>query len=180
MLHRPEMPDPCQREVVNSYAIGIVDVGVCAVEFVNRARNQNARRIAALDHYVEGWAEADVDKIFDATAPSYQFTDPLVGSFSGRLLHEYFDTLQCRFSRAGTITGPLERRSNGRDLRFWREAPLIGPTGVAEVEIGERGAIAERVAYDGNLASNTLRRTCTHRSDMNSNFSRIGGVSNNN
>jgi hypothetical protein len=50
MLHRPEMPDPCQREVVNSYAIGIVDVGVCAVEFVNRARNQNARRIAALDH----------------------------------------------------------------------------------------------------------------------------------
>ena len=71
-------------------------------------------------------------------------------------------------------------RSNGRDLRFWREAPLIGPTGVAEVEIGERGVIAERVAYDGNLASNTLRRTCTHRSDMNSNFSRIGGVSNNN
>ena len=103
MLHRPEMPDPCQREVVNSYAIGIVDVGVCAVEFVNRARNQNARRIAALDHYVEGWAEADVDKIFDATAPSYRFTDPLVGSFSGRFLHEYFDTLQCRFSRAAAV-----------------------------------------------------------------------------
>ena len=103
MLHRPEMPDPCQREVVNSYAIGIVDVGVCAVEFVNRARNQNARRIAALDHYVEGWAEADVDKILDATAPSYRFTDPLVGSFSGRLLHEYFDTLQCRFSRAAAV-----------------------------------------------------------------------------
>jgi hypothetical protein len=189
MLHRPGMPDPCQREVVNSYAMGIVDIGACAVQFVNRARDQNARRIAALDHYVEGWAEADVDKIFDATAPSYRFTDPLVGSFSGRLLHEYFDILQCRFSRAGTITkhelafflrGPLEGRSNGRDLRFWREAPLIGLTGVAEVEIGERGVIAERVAYDSNLASNTLRPTCTHRSDMNSNFSRIGGVSNNN
>jgi hypothetical protein len=97
MLHRPGLPDPCQRQVVNSYAMGIVDIGACAVQFVNRARDQNARRIAALDHYVEGWAEADVDKIFDATAPSYRFTDPLVGSFSGRLLHEYFDILQCRF-----------------------------------------------------------------------------------
>jgi hypothetical protein len=53
--------------------------------------------------------------------------------------------------------------SIGKDLRFWREAPLIGLTGVAEVEIGERGVIAERVAYDGNLASDTLRRSWTHR-----------------
>ena len=112
MLHRPEMPDPCQREVVNSYAIGIVDVGVCAVEFVNRARNQNARRIAALDHYVEGWAEADVDKIFDATAPSYRFTDPLVGSFSGRLLrYNAMQVLPCRGGpMAGTFGSGVRRR----------------------------------------------------------------------
>jgi len=172
MLHSPTIADPCQPSTVNSYAIGVVDVGACAVQFVNRARNQNERRIAALDRYAEGWAEANVDKILDATAPSYRFTDPLVGSFSGRSLHEYFDMLQASFSRAGTITkrelafflrGPSEGRSNGKDLRFWREAPLIGLTGVAEVEIGERGVIAERVAYDGNLASDTLRRSWTHR-----------------
>ena len=172
MLHSPTIADPCQPSTVNSYAIGVVDVGACAVQFVNRARNQNERRIAALDRYAEGWAEANVDKILDATAPNYRFTDPLVGSFSGGSLHEYFDMLQASFSRAGTITkrelafflrGPSEGRSNGKDLRFWREAPLIGLTGVAEVEIGERGVIAERVAYDGNLASDTLRRSWTHR-----------------
>jgi hypothetical protein len=143
----------------------MVDVGLCAVQFVNRARDQNARRVVALNRYIEGWVEADVNKIFDATAPGYRFTDPLVGIFSGRLLHEYFDQLQCRFSRAGTIgkhelafflRGPMER-SRVRGLRFWREAPLIGLSGVAELQIGERGVVAERVAYDGNLASDMLR-----------------------
>jgi hypothetical protein len=104
MLHSPTIADPCQPSTVNSYAIGVVDVGACAVQFVNRARNQNERRIAALDRYAEGWAEANVDKILDATAPNYRFTDPLVGSFSGGSLHEYFDMLQASFSRAGTIT----------------------------------------------------------------------------
>jgi len=104
MLHSPAIADPCQPSTVNPYAIGAVDVRACAVPFVNRARNQNERRIAALDRYAEGWAEANVDKILDATAPSYRFTDPLVGSFSGRSLHEYFDMLQASFSRAGTIT----------------------------------------------------------------------------
>jgi hypothetical protein len=69
MLHSPTIADPCQPSTVNSYAIGVVDVGACAVQFVNRARNQNELRIAALDRYVEGWAEANVDKILDATAP---------------------------------------------------------------------------------------------------------------
>jgi len=166
MLHSPAIADPCQPSTVNPYAIGAVDVRACAVPFVNRARNQNERRIAALDRYAEGWAEANVDKILDATAPSYRFTDPLVGSFSGRSLHEYFAPALERLQSASFaffLRGPSEGRSNGKDLRFWREAPLIGLTGVAEVEIGERGVIAERVAYDGNLASDTLRRSWTHR-----------------
>jgi len=176
MLHSPTIADPCQPSTVNSYAIGVVDVGACAVQFVNRARNQNERRIAALDRYAEGWAEANVDKILDATAPSYRFTDPLVGSFSGRFLHEYFSVLQDRFSFGGAITkrelafflrAPSETRWSGKDLRFWREAPLIGLSGVAEVEIGERGVIAEHVAYDGNLASDTLRRSCNPHPHMN-------------
>jgi hypothetical protein len=158
-------------------------VELCAVRFVNRARDQNARRIAALDSYVEGWAEANIDKIFDATCPRYRFTDPLVGSFYDRSLHKYFDILQDRFSRTGTITkrelafflrGPLEGSSDGK-VRFWREAPLIGLTGVTEIEIGERGVIGERVAYDGNLASDMLRRSI----DMNSSFSRTGYILNN-
>jgi len=48
MLHSPAIADPCQPSTVNPYAIGAVDVRACAVPFVNRARNQNERRIAAL------------------------------------------------------------------------------------------------------------------------------------
>jgi len=176
MLHSPAITDPSQRKVVNSYPIGTLGVGACALQFANRAQNQNEPRISAVDRYVEGWAEANVDKILDATAPSYRFTDPLVGSFSGRFLHEYFYVLQDRFSFGGAITkrelafflrAPSETRWSGKDLRFWREAPLIGLSGVAEVEIGERGVIAEHVAYDGNLASDTLRRSCNPHPHMN-------------
>ena len=72
-----------------------------------------------LAHYVEGWAEADVDKIFDATAPNYRFTDPLVGSFSGRSLHEYFDTLQMR--------SPAQERSQSTTFPSFSAAPWSGP-----------------------------------------------------
>jgi hypothetical protein len=49
------------------------------------------------------------------------------------------------------------------ELQFWREAPRIGLTGVAEIEIGEQGVVAERVAYDLNLASDILRRALALR-----------------
>jgi hypothetical protein len=45
-------------------------------------------------------------------------------------------------------------------LQFWREAPRIGLTGVAWIEIGELGVSAERVAYDLNVASDLLRGPC--------------------
>jgi hypothetical protein len=144
----------------------IASFGACPVEFENRTQDQSAHGTALLDRYIEGWAEADVDKICDATAPGYQFTDPLVGTYRGDSLREYFDKLQCRSFRTGTtgkrelvffLRGPMER-AQVRALRFWREAPLIGLTGVAEVQVGERGVVAERVSYDCNLASDMLRR----------------------
>jgi len=107
-----------------------------------------------------------LEKILDATAPSYRFTDPLVGSFDGRSLHRYFDLLQDRLSCTGAISrrdlafflqGPMKLGSH-KELQFWREAPRIGLTGVAEIEIGEQGITAECVAYDLNLASDILRR----------------------
>jgi hypothetical protein len=66
---------------VNSSAIGFVDFRTCSL--VHRVQDQNARRIAALGRYIEGWAEANVEKIFNATAPSYRFSDPL-GPFRAR------------------------------------------------------------------------------------------------
>jgi hypothetical protein len=107
-----------------------------------------------------------LEKIVDATAPSYRFTDPFVGSFDARSLHKYFDLLQDRLSCTGAISrrelafflrGPMKLRSH-KELQFWREAPRIGLTGVAEIEIGERGVVAERVAYDLNMASDILCR----------------------
>ena len=85
--------DPCR----------VVDAGPKVVQFLDRVRDQNANPTSPLNRYIEGWAQTDLEKLLDATAPSYRFTDPLVGSFSGRLLHEYFDTLQCRFSRAAAV-----------------------------------------------------------------------------
>jgi hypothetical protein len=137
-----------------------------AVQLLDRVRDQNANPNSPLNRYIEGWAQTDLEMILDATAPSYRFTDPFVGSFDGRSLHKYFDLLQDRFSCTGAVSrrelafflrGPMKLRSHN-ELQFWREAPRIGLTGAAEIEIGERGVAAERVAYDLNLASDILCR----------------------
>jgi hypothetical protein len=147
------------------------DAGPKAVRFLDRVPDQNANRTSPLNRYIEGWAQADLEKILDATAPSYRFTDPFVGSFDGRSLHKYFDLLQDRLSCTGVISrrelafllqGPMKLRSH-KELQFWREAPRIGLTGVTEIEIGERGVAAERVAYDLNLASDRLCRSVALR-----------------
>jgi hypothetical protein len=57
-----------------------------------------------LSRYLEGWAEANPAKILDATAAGYCFRDPLVGSYSRRSLPEYFECLQARFARTGSIS----------------------------------------------------------------------------
>src|SRR5215469_14205418 len=142
------------------------DAGPKVVQFLDRVRDQKANPTSPLSRYIEGWAQADLEKILDASAPSYRFTDPFVGSFDGRSLHKYFNLLQNRLSCTGAISrrelafflrGPMKLRSH-KELQFWREAPRIGLTGVAEIEIGEQGITAERVAYDLNLASDILRR----------------------
>jgi hypothetical protein len=140
-------------------------------EHGNRVRDQNATPTSPLDRYIEGWAQADLDKILDATAPGYRFTDPFVGSFDGRSLHKYFDLLQDRLSCTGAISrrelafflhSPMKLRSH-KELQFLREAPRIGLSGVSEIEIGKRGVAAERVAYDPNLASDILCRALALR-----------------
>jgi hypothetical protein len=112
-----------------------------------------------------------LEKILDATAPDYRFTDPFVGTFVGRTLHKYFDLLQDKLSCTGAIgwgdlafflRGPMKLRSL-KVFQFWREAPRIGLIGVAEIEIGERSVAAEHVAYDLNLASGILCRGLASR-----------------
>ena len=77
------------------------------------------------------------------------------------------DLAKLDFSRAGAIGwrelavflhGPMKRQLHARGLQFWREAPRIGLAGLAEIEIGKRGVIAKRIAYDLNLASDMLCR----------------------
>jgi hypothetical protein len=137
------------------------------VHLFDRVYDQKATRSSLLDRHRKGWSEANPDKILDATAPGYRFRDPFVGSFSRQSLHEYFDLLLDRFSRAGAISrpdiafflcGPMDRQSHLSGLQFWREAPPIGLTGITQIEVGERGVIAESVAYDCNLASDVLCR----------------------
>jgi len=58
------------------------------------------------------------------------------------------------------LRGPMDARSN--ELQFWREAPRIGLTGIARIEVGVRGVSAECVAYDLNVASDLLRNGSTN------------------
>jgi hypothetical protein len=139
---------------------------------VARFPDQRTIRNSLLDRYIEGWAEANSAKVAAATAPGYCFCDPLVGNFLPRTLHEYFDLLGDRLFRAGVpgrpdiafvLCGPMDRPSHSGKLQFWREAPRMGLTGISEIEVGHRGVIAERVAYDLNLASDALRRAFEDR-----------------
>jgi hypothetical protein len=144
----------------------VPDAGPKVVQFPGRVRDHNANLTSPLNRYIEGWAQNDLQKIVEATAPSYRFTDPFVGSFDRESLHKYFDLLQDRLSCTGAINrrdlafvlqGPIDLRSH-KHLQFWREAPRIGLTGMTEIEVGEKGVAAEGVAYDLNLASGLLCR----------------------
>src|SRR6516162_6632389 len=92
------------------------DAGPKVVQFLDRVRDQNASPTSPLDRYIEGWAQTDLEKILEATAPSYRFTDPFVGNFDARSLHRYFDLVKDRLSR----TGPIGRR----ELAFFLQGPM--------------------------------------------------------
>jgi hypothetical protein len=120
-----------------------------------------------LARYLDGWAEADPAKIADATVDDYHFHDPLVGHYSKRTLPQYFTLLRSRFVVAGvvrmrdlrfTLRGPMLGPSQGARRQYWREAPHLGLTGLSEIMVTRRGVAAEAVAYDLNMACETLRR----------------------
>jgi hypothetical protein len=119
-----------------------------------------------LDRYIEGWAEADAAKITDATAEDYDFHDPLVGHFSRRTLPQYFALLRARFGIAGvaatrdlafTLRGPMSSASHAARRHYWREAPLLGLTGLAEITVRHGRIVAQEVTYDLNMACEMLR-----------------------
>jgi hypothetical protein len=119
-----------------------------------------------LARYVDGWAEADPEKIMEAAAPGYGFDDPLVGAYSRLTLGRYFRLLEARFALPGAaaqrpsfrLRGPMDARPSSCGLLFWREAPSLGLAGISRIVVGARGVLAEGVAYDLNMASEHLRR----------------------
>jgi hypothetical protein len=145
------------------HVAGIAKANPNVVPAIDRL-SDHGKASPLLDCYLEGWAEANLVKILAATSPGYRFYDPLVGNFSRWSLHEYFDRVQRKLARSGAVgpqelafflRGPMNERSN--ELQFWREAPRIGITGMAWIEIGRLGVSAEHVAYDLNMASDLLR-----------------------
>jgi hypothetical protein len=151
-------------------------------EWIRRADNDGAARdtIAAhsdahvgtdiwqhlLDRYLQGWAEANPTKIFFGTANGYRFNDPLVGPFSRWTIPLYFEHLCRRFARSGQTTardialilsGPIDGPPRLGQVRFFREAPRLGLTGISLITVGEHGVIAESVVYDPNVALEVLR-----------------------
>jgi len=140
------------------------------------ARIPVAERLATnsmLARYLEGWAEADPAKIASATTEDYDFHDPLVGHFSTRTLPQYFALLRSRLGIAGvaatrelafTLRGPMSVASHAPRRQYWREAPLLGLTGLAEITVRRRFVAAEVVAYDLNMACEVLRRSSCNES----------------
>ncbi len=136
------------------------------VQSADGARDAAKRWSQQLDRYLEGWAEVNPRKIFAATAHDYCFNDPLVGVFSRWSIPTYLAHLHARFARTKMISsqdlavfirGPMDGSQPGGPLKFAREAPWLGLTGVTVIAVGERGVVAETVAYDLNLASEILR-----------------------
>jgi hypothetical protein len=120
-----------------------------------------------LTRYLEGWADADPVKIADATTDDYDFHDPLVGHFSRSTLPRYFMLLRSRFAMAGVssmedlefrLHGPMSSAApHSARCQYWREARHLGLTGIAELAVRDGRVVAEVVAYDLNMASETLR-----------------------
>jgi hypothetical protein len=126
---------------------------------------------STLGRYLEGWAEADPAKIAEATAQDYDFHDPLVGHFSRCTLPQYFALLRSRFGIAGvaatrdlafTLRGPMSNASDPARQQYWREAPLLGLTGLAEITVKQTYVTTESVTYDLNMACETLRGCDPH------------------
>ena len=155
-------------------AIATSGAGVAETETVPETTTEAVTWSRLLDWYLEGWAEANPAKIFAATAHGYRFDDPLVGTFSRWSVPVYFEHLRGRFARAGAVTtrdfafsirGPMDGPCRCGRLKFFREAPRLGLAGVTFITIGDRGIIAEDVAYDLNLASDVLRNPSGDRAD---------------
>jgi hypothetical protein len=120
----------------------------------------------ALARYLEGWAEANPFKILSATTRTYRFHDPFVGTFAKWVFPDYFELLSRRLAGLGDIApgdtafrlhGPMTYEPGTGEFQFWREAPRLGLTGVAFLEVTDDGIAAERVAYDLGPASEQLR-----------------------
>jgi hypothetical protein len=76
--------------------------------------------------------------------------------------------LQSRFAVAGvagarrdlgfSLRGPMTGAAHANGRQYWREAPLLGLTGLAKITVRCGRVLAEEVAYDLNLACETLRQ----------------------
>jgi hypothetical protein len=147
-----------------------------------------AERLASnlmLACYLDGWAEADPAKIASAAAQDYDFHDPLVGHFSRRTLPQYFVLLRSRFASLGvaerrdlafTLRGPMTSHA-GRH-QYWREAPMLGLTGLAEITMRHGQVVAEVVAYDLNVACEMLRECGSNKAASAITPTRAAGCSN--
>jgi hypothetical protein len=130
----------------------------------SRAQGKIEAEILAL--YIAGWLEADPLKIANATVAEYVLDDTFVGSFSGHTLPQYFEILRSRFGvtaptahkdLAFTLRGPMAGPNCGPIRQYWREAPLLGLTGVTRIAVTPNGVAAEMVTYELNMACEILR-----------------------
>src|SRR5215470_15923173 len=96
MLNSAAIAQPLRVSQMYRGLCRVDDAGPKVARLLDRVRDQNANPNSPLNRYIEGWAQTDLEKILDATAPSYRFTDPFVGSFDGRSVAQIFRSLAGR------------------------------------------------------------------------------------
>jgi hypothetical protein len=128
-----------------------------------------SRQVLAFDRlllrYIEGWAEANANKIANAVTADYSFLDPLVGCFDRDTLQHYFAILRGRvgFDSVCSQQGKIcldafpTPQWPARKLRFWRSIPECGLAGTSDIEISGARVYKEVVNYDLNIATEHLR-----------------------
>ena len=122
---------------------------------------------SAIAGYMQGWAEADPDRIRAVTPCSYVLDDPVLGIFGRENIEDYFALIADLFEGTGRVDrrdvifclhGPVWPTTATPHLLFWREAPRLGLSGISRIDLECGRVCREHVTYDLSLAVDVLRR----------------------
>ena len=101
--------------------------------------------------YAEGWSQGNIDKILEATAPGFQFTDPNKGPIARENLREYFEGFKKEVGQSGEtfmdLSGIVAYESGGTLVACctWKTGVDKNIVGNGLIVVGDDGVQREDV-----------------------------------